>query len=47
MRVKQNIIDYVTLLYTANKSDVGALQSSVTFTDTNRVEYRGINPPVW
>lgn len=40
-----NIIDYVTLLYKDEEAGVGSINGSVTLTDTDRVEYRGIRAP--
>lgn len=46
-RITQNIIDYITLVYISDQANAGALKGSITLTDSNRVEYRGINAPVW
>jgi hypothetical protein len=44
---KVNIVGYTTLLYEGSKLSGKRIKGSVTLTDSDRVEYRGIDRPDW
>jgi hypothetical protein len=44
---KVNIVGYTTLSYEGSQVSGKRIKGSVTLTDSDRVEYRGINVPEW